>query len=77
MLKFPRPLTKSMKFILRVERTGFHSFENCKITKFTKTTEFTIICRTIDRVYVIYSKDCREGTSKVTRIAITHLPVNE
>ena len=35
----------------------------------TKTAKFTIIHKTIDKVYVIYSKDCREALSKVTRIA--------
>ena len=39
------------------------------MTKFTKTAKFTIIRKTIDKVYVIYSKGCREALSKATRIA--------
>ena len=35
----------------------------------TKTAKFTIIRKTIDKAYVIYSKGCREALSKVTRIA--------
>ena len=39
------------------------------MTKFTKTAKFTKIHKTIDKVYVIYSKGCREALSKVRRIA--------
>ena len=35
----------------------------------TKTAKFTTTRKTIDKVYVIYSKGCREALSKVTRIA--------
>ena len=35
----------------------------------TKTAKFTIIRKTIDKVYEIYSKGCWEAPSKVTRIA--------
>ena len=35
----------------------------------TKTAKFTIVRKTIGKVYVIYSKGCQEALSKVTRIA--------
>ena len=67
---FARPLTKSTKFIQRVAGKPRPKLRELrKITKFTKTAKFTIICKTIDKVYEIYSKGCREALSKVTRIA--------
>ena len=45
------------------------SYENCKITKFTKTAKFTIIRQTTYKINEIYSKGCREGPSKVMKIA--------
>ena len=40
-----------------------------RIERATKTAKFTIIRKTIDKVYEIYSKGCWEAPSKVTRIA--------
>ena len=39
------------------------------IKSFTKIAKLTIIGKTIDIINEIYSKSCREGPSKVTRIA--------
>ena len=69
------PKAKSMQYYSAHRKT-----EHCKymsretiafwamITQFTKTAKFTIIRKTIDKVYVIYSKGCGEALSKVTRI---------
>ena len=40
-----------------------------KLQKFTKTAKFKIICHTTYKINEIYSKGCREGPSKVTKIA--------
>ena len=40
-----------------------------KIMKFTKTAKFTVFCKTNDKIQEIYSKGCKEGPSKVTKIA--------
>ena len=64
----------------RLQGGPVQSYENCenyregpskvtKVTKFSKTAKFTIIRKTIDEVYVIHSKGCREALSKFTRIA--------
>ena len=39
-----------------------------KITKFMKTAKFTIICKTIDKINEMYSKNCKADPSKVTKI---------
>jgi len=40
-----------------------------RLNAVTKTEKSTAICKTIDKVYEIYSKRCKEGPSKVTKIA--------
>ena len=55
-----------------LQGSPIESYENCKkITKFTKTAKFTIICQTTYKINKIYSKGCREGPLKVTKFTKT------